>query len=69
MAYRMRYFVIVERSAVPLHLQSFLYTFSVAFCVAVTGEDRNFQFGTEVDHNKRTDDKIIIPKGGMVGLT
>jgi len=29
-----------------------IYTFGIAFHVAMTGEDRNFKFGTDVDHNK-----------------
>jgi len=28
------------------------YTFGIAFHVTVTGEDRNFKFGTDVDRNK-----------------
>jgi len=27
------------------------YTFGISFCVAITGEDRNFKFGTDVDCN------------------
>ena len=28
------------------------YTFDIAFHVAITGEGRNFKFGTDVDRNK-----------------
>jgi len=39
------------------------YTFGVAFRVAVMGKDRNFIFGTEVDHVKSSIRVTRNPKG------
>jgi len=37
----------------PFRVRFFLfYKYGIAFRVAVTGEDRNFKFSTDVDHNK-----------------
>jgi len=36
-----------------IHKQFFIfYTFGIAYRVAITGEDRNFKFGTDVKRNK-----------------